>query len=105
MAADAIIQIDRQNPNGQNLVNAIDHLRRGISILQENERLLSTAIGVGDGGETVETIFGVQVAADLSDDNGQAVADIILAFLDPLSTDAIYGARLKDMLGKLSAKV
>lgn len=105
MAADVIIQIDRNNPNGQKLINAIDHLSRGISILQENERLLSTAIGVGDGGETVQSIFGVQVAGDASDDNGQAVADIILGFLDPNASDATFGARLKDIIGKLCAKV
>lgn len=105
MAADVIIQIDRNNPNGQKIINAIDHLQRGLSILSENKQLLSTAIGVGDGGEVTQTIFGIQVAGDASDDNGQAFADILLGLLDPAASDATFGARLKDLLGKISAKV
>lgn len=104
MAADAIIQIDRTNPNGQKVVNAIDHANRFIGILQEIKPLLETAIGTGDGGETVMSYFGVQVAADASDDNGQAFSDIILGFLNA-GTNADRGAKLNEIIGKLSAKV
>ena len=60
-----IVKITSNNPNGQQVLNAVDQVRTGLSTLQKLNGLRAEAIGAGQA--SMATVFGTE-------DNAQAQA-------------------------------
>ncbi len=62
------VKITSNNPNGQQVLNAVDQIRTGLSTLQKLQGLMSEAIGAGQA--SMVDVFGVEDVTQ-----AQALAD------------------------------